>query len=220
MLGKLPVAVKLPRLLFLVIASFALTGGLRAQFVLTLLNNTTTFSGSEQVLGFNSLINFTPIATQFTGQGATFDSALIASTNSGDTNLFPANADGVIATNWDATPALTWTITFAVPQIRAGFLVEMNTSDVLQLSPSLGGTSHGSVTYTSLNVTPVFFGVSDATTFDTLTFTVSGPDNHFFAMDNFRYESVPEPPVWLLLGAGLAAMSWAAKVGRQRRKAG
>jgi hypothetical protein len=217
---KLLVTVKLPRLLLLGIASLALTVGLRAQFMLTLLNNTSTFSGSEQVLGFNSLTSLTPIATQFTGQGATFDSALIASTNSGDTNLFPANADGVIATNWDGTPALTWKITFAAPQIRAGFLVEMNTSDVLQLSTSLGGTSHGSVTYTSLNVTPVFFGVSDAAMFDTLTFTVSGPDNHFFAMDNFRYESVPEPPVWLLLSAGLAAMGWAAKVGRQRRKAG
>ena len=206
---------KLRRLFLLGVASLGLAGVLRAQFVLTILSSTSVFSGSEQVLGFNTLANLTPITTQFTGQGVTFGAALIASTNSGDTTLFPSNADGVIATNWDGSPALTWTITFTAPQIRAGFLVEMNTNDVLQLSPSLGGTSHGSVTYTSAGVTPVFFGVGDAATFDTLTFTVSGPDNHFFAMDNFRFEAVPEPPVWLLLGTGLGAVGWLARAGRR-----
>jgi hypothetical protein len=195
---------RLSRLFLVGCACLAFADSLRAQFILTVLTDTSTFSGFEQVIGFNSLPDLTPISTQFTSQDVTFSAGLIASTNSGDTNLYPNNADGVIATNWTGgSPALTWTITFAVAEVQAGFLVEMNTGDSVQLTTSLGGTTHGSVTYTSLGVTPVFFGVRDVAGFDALTFTVSGPDNHFFGMDNFRFESVPEPSVLTLIGLGL-----------------
>lgn len=207
-----PVAVKLLRLIFSIFAGLALAGGLRAQFVLTTLTNTSTFTGSETILGFNTLANLESITTQFAAQGVTFPAgALMASTNSGDTNLFPSNADGVIATNWDGSPALTWTITFSTPQTQVGFLVEMNTGDQIQLAPSLGAVAHGSVTRTSAGVTPVFFGVGDAATFDKLTFTVSGTNNHFFGMDNFRFTAVPEPSAVWLLGAGLTMAGLAAR---------
>jgi len=214
-LGSTKPLMKSVRLIFVGIACLAIVAGLRAQFVLTPLSNQSAFTGGEQVIGFNSLTNLAAIDTQFIGQDVTFGPGLFASTNSGDTNLFPNNADGVIATNWNGTPALTWTLTFAVAEQQAGFLVEMNSNDVVQLSTSLGGTPHGSVSHTSLNTSPVFFGVQDLARFDTLTFTISGPNNHFFAMDNFRFEPVPEPSGLLLLGLGLPVIAWAGRLGRR-----
>lgn len=193
------------RRLLLAFAALVLTGTLRAQ--LTIITSTTAFDGSEQVQGFNTLVQGEAILTQFSAQGLTFSTGLYGSTNSGDTRLYPNNADGVIATNFITTsPLLTWTITFTNPEAKVGFLVEMNVGDSVTLAPSLGGVAHGTVTYNSAGVTPVFFGVADAGGFDTLTFTVSGPDNHFFAMDNFRYQAVPEPETALLLGLGLVAV--------------
>ncbi len=203
------------RLILLGLTVLAAAAGLRAQVVLAL-HDDSTFTGSEEVLGFNSLANLELISTQFASEGVTFSPGLMGSTNSGDTSLFPNNADGVIATNWLQTPprADTWTMTFAIPQEQVGFLVEMNNGDFLQLTTSLGATTHGSVTYLSGGTASVFFGVSDSGTFDTLTFTVGGPVNHFFAMDNFKFEAVPEPSVVLLLSLGLPLAAW----GRSRRK--
>lgn len=206
---------RLSRLIFLVLASTAFAGGLRAQVVLA---NLTNFSGGEQVIDFNAMGSFQPILGFYASQGVTFSAGLDSSTNGGDTMLFPGNGGGVIATNNFMAPPLptTWTITFAAPEGRAGFLVEMNTGDSLQLTTSLGGSTHGSVTYNSAGITPVFFGVQDTGTFDTLTFTVNGTGSTFFAMDDFRYEAIPEPPVFWLLGAGLPFVALAYR----RRRAG
>lgn len=207
---------KLLRPLLVGLVALAFAGAARAQFVVTALTSTSTFSGLEQVISFDSLNQGDPITTQFVSQDVTFSTALIASTNVGDTNLFPNNAGGVIATNWTLTNRQdTWTLTFSVPQKQVVFLVEMNTNDSLQLTTSLNSVTHGSVSRLSPGTTPQYFGVQDFAGFDSLTFTVTGTDNHFFAMDSLRFEAVPEPTPLPLMALGLVGIG----VARRRREA-
>jgi hypothetical protein len=46
-------------------------------------------------------------------------------------------------------------------------------------------------------------GVRDTAGFDMISVTVSGPNNHFLAIDDFRFQAIPEPGVTALLASGL-----------------
>lgn len=184
-----------------------LTGGLRAQVTPTAIFNTSGFNGSEITLTFNSLTLETAITNQFAAQGVTFSGGLFAMTNSGDLSQFPSNGGGVIASDWryngGGLQSLPITATFTATQVQLGFLAELNTSDVVQISTYLKGALHGSVSYTSVGTTAVFFGVKDPLGFDSISINVTGPSNHFLAFDDFRFQAIPEPGVTALLAAGL-----------------
>jgi hypothetical protein len=194
---------KLLRIIFLAVLTGASACGLSAQ--VSSVFNTSGFSGAETVITFNSLTQGIQITNQFSGQGVTFSgAALNASTNSGDLSQFANNAGGVIATTWTGAPANTpWVATFTVPQLQIGFLVEMNTGDTVAITTRLNGTSTGTVSFLSSNTTAVFFGVKDTGGFNSISVSVTGTNNRFFAMDDFRFQAIPEPGVTALMAAGL-----------------
>jgi hypothetical protein len=171
------------------------------------------------ILDFNIIPNEVPITTQYLGQGVTFSGAIYGMTNPGDTHLFPG-PPVAIASDWlyshGGHGPLPIAATFGSTENLVGFLDEANTGDITTITTFLGGVSHGSVSYTSLGITPVFFGVSDPIGFDSITIDMSGPDNHFIGMDVFQYQSsTPEPGSLLLLGSGVLGLA-----GVLRRKIG
>lgn len=203
---------KLPRLIFLAVLACAFAGGLRAQVTPSAIFNTSGFNGLETIITFNSLTNETAITNQFAGQGVTFAGGLLALTNSGDLNQFPSNGGGVVASDWkysaNSVQTLPITASFTTSLTQLGFLTELNSSDVVQITTFLNGTSHGTVSYTGVSLTAVFFGVKDPLTFNSISINVTGGSNHFLAFDDFRFQAIPEPGVTALLatGLGLAAL--------------
>lgn len=198
--------------------------GLGAQT--TLITSTSVFSGTATVLDFNAILpNQTAITNQYSGQGITFSSGLISLTSgsSGDAALFPSSGGGVIASNWNyslgaltAPGNATWTATFAGNETRVGFLLEVNSGDTTQITTLLNGVSTGSVSVTSSGLTPIFFGAQNLSGFNSILVTVTGSSNHFLAIDDFRFESVPEPGVGLLMTAGLLMLG--ARMGPKRAR--
>jgi hypothetical protein len=182
--------------------------GLHAQTLL--LTSTAVFSGSASVVDFNSILtNETTITNQFAGQGVTFGGGLFSLDTSGDTSQFPSNGGGVIASDWkysQGVPTLPWTATFTGIETRAGFLVEVNSGDSTQITTFLNGTPTGIVSQVSLGTSAVFFGIQDLSGFNSISVTVTGPGNHFIAIDDFRFEAVPEPGTTWLLASGLLAV--------------
>lgn len=200
------------KLLRQIFFAFALLAGLpvaalRAQVTPTAIFNTTGFSGTETIITFNSLTNETAITNQFSAQGVTFSGGLLAMTNSGDIAQFPSNGGGVIASDWSynrgTLQTLPITATFTVNQVQMGFLTEMNSGDTVQITTLLNGNQHGTVSYTSVGLTAVFFGVKDPIGFNSISINVTGTSNRFLALDDFRFQAIPEPSTVALLGAGL-----------------
>lgn len=199
---------KVPRFIFLAVLACVFVGGLRAQVTPTAIFNTSGFNGSETILTFNSLTNETAITNQFAGQGVTFSGGLLGLTNGADLNFFPSNGGGVVASDWkysvSSVQSLPITVSFTSTQAQLGFLTEMNTSDIVTITTSLNGVQHGSgVSYTSVGLNAVFFGVKDPLGFNSVSINVTGPSNHFLAFDDFRFQAIPEPGVTLLLASGL-----------------
>jgi hypothetical protein len=209
---------KLPRFILAALLATVFAGGLRAQTTPVALFNTSGFNGTETTISFNSLANEVQITNQFSGQGVTFSGGIYAMTNSGDTSQFPSNGGGVIASDWkyslSSLQSLPITLTFTAIQGQMGFLTEMNTNDVVQITTLLNGVSHGAVSYTSVGLTAVFFGVKDPLGFNSVSITVTGPSNHFLAIDDLRFQAIPEPGVTALLATGLGLT---ALVGFRRR---
>ena len=205
----MPPAVKFLRLTRFALLSAAMTSAFRAQAGPVAFFDINSFLGSAQVINFNSIGQNIQITNQFSGQGVTFSGAsLFGSTNSGDLAMF-SNSGGVIATTWTGSPANSpWVATFTVPQQQVGFYVEMNSGDSVALTTNFDSTPTGTVSYLSIGTTAVFFGVQDLGAFNSISVTVTGSDNHFFAMDDFRYVAIPEPGVTSLLAASqcLAAL--------------
>jgi hypothetical protein len=137
----------------------------------------------------------------------TFSGGIYAMTNSGDTSQFPSKGGGVIASAWrysrSSLQSLPITLTFTAIQGQMGFLTEMNASDVVQITTLLNGVQHGVVSYPSVSPTAVFFGVKDPLGFNSVSITLTGPSNHFLAIDDLRFQAKPEPGAAALLAAGL-----------------
>lgn len=208
---------KLLRAALLAFVALCATAGLRAQ--VTAIFNTSGFTSGATVIDFNSLVNEVAITNQFAGQGVTFSGGLVALTNGGDTNQFPSNGGGVIASDWRYSSnlqALPITATFTSAQVQLGFLTEMNSGSVIQITTLLNGTSHGTVIYTSVGLSAVFFGVKDDLGFNSVSINVIN-SNRFLAFDDFRFQAVPEPSTYALLGAGLGLT---ALLSLRRRAAG
>jgi hypothetical protein len=172
------------------------------------------FSGGETVVDFNSIGNEVLITNQYSGKGVSFSGALYGMTNPGDTNLFPANGGGVIASNWlysqGSNQGLAFTSTFSALQTRVGFYLENWPAQTATIELFNGMTSLGSVTFQTSSLNAEFVGVEDQSGFDSVQFTNTSDVNGFYAIDDFRFENsnsvVPEPHSLALLGAGIAGL--------------
>jgi hypothetical protein len=203
---------KFLRLSFLAVFVTVFAGGLRAQ--VTSLFNTSGFTGAATVINFNALTtDRTVITNQFSGQGVTFSgTTLYASTNSADLAFFPSNGGGVIASTWNGTsPTTPFVINFTTTQAQAGFYLEIWGQDTVNITTKLNGNVNGTVSYINPNaaanssfLTAVFFGVKDTVGFNSLSITVTGSlNNQFLAIDDLRFQAIPEPGVTALLASGL-----------------
>jgi hypothetical protein len=216
---------KLYRTIFLTVFALACAGGLRAQVGSVF--NTSGFSGTATVINFNTLTtDRTVITNQFSAQGVTFSGTpLYSSTNSADLAFFPSTGGGVIASTWNgSSPTSPLVINFTTPQLQAGFNLEIWGQDTINLTTKLNGNVTGTVSYintgaagVSSNLTAVFFGVKDPGGFNSLSITVTGSlNNQFLAIDDLRFQAIPEPSTVALLGAGLGLT---ALLGFRRRHA-
>ncbi len=172
------------------------------------------FSGSATVVNFNSIANEEQIVAQYAGLGVTFSGGLYGLTNPGDADFFPAPG-AAIASNWLYSQAqhgpMPITVTFSTPVLRVGFLTEVNAGDTTTIATYSGVSSTGSVNHLSSSLTAAFFGVEDLSGISSITINVTGPGNHFIALDDLRFDTgaaaqVPEPTTWLSLAGGLALL--------------
>lgn len=180
---------------------------LRAQVTPSAIFNTSGFNGSETIITFNGLTNEIAITNQFSAQGVTFGNGLFALTNSADLAYF-TNPGGVIASDWKyslGSPTLPWTATFTSTQLQTGWLTELWNGDTITVTVKLGASVVGTVTHTNTgaSLTSFFFGIKAPGGFDSISVNVTGPNNHFIAIDDFRFQAIPEPGVTSLLAAGL-----------------
>jgi hypothetical protein len=180
-----------------------------------------SFSGTETVIGFNTIDNAVQISNQFSSDGVIFTGALYGMTNPGDTILFPNNGNGHIASNWIYPPSgsgiqgNSFTATFDNIYNKVGFYLKLNGDDAF-VTVSFSGTSSGSLTFSSLSQEAIFVGLEEPLGFNNVTMTVAVNETGFFAIDDFRFEGasvsppgpspVPEPCTLLLLSIGIPAL--------------
>jgi hypothetical protein len=192
------------------------------------------FSGT--LVNFNSVSNEELITNQFSGSGVNFSGAIYGMTNFGDTQQFPGNGGGVIASNWiyslQSSQGDSFTATFDAPQRRIGFYSEINDGDNVMVELFNGTTSLGSITFPDSRGNFVqFLGLENESGFDRAVLTVIGNDNHFVAVDNWRFSetvdevpgpidpgpvpgALPEPGTLALMTLGLAGFSALRRTGR------
>lgn len=182
-----------------------------AQTTPTSIFNTSGFNGSETVITFNGLTNEVAITNQYSAQGVTFSGGLFALTNSADLAYF-TNPGGVIASDWKyslGSPTLPWNAGFTTPQVQVGWLTELWSGDTITVTTKLNSSVTGTVTYlhSGASLTSFFFGIKAPGGFDSISVNITGPNNHFIAIDDFRFQAIPEPGVTALLGIGLGLIA-------------
>ena len=180
------------------------------------------FNGSETLIDFNTIADTQLIDNQYTGVGASFSGPVYGLTNVGDTQLFPSNGGGVIASNWryafgGISPVGPMVISFSSVVTRLGFYHETNVQDALLVTLFRGATQTGSFSIPNPNgVTADFFGVQDSAGFDRVELDAEVNNNRCLAIDDVRFDAtVPEPSTMFLAGASLVVLG---TVRRLRRR--
>ena len=161
------------------------------------------FSGTETVITFSGFTPFTPITSQYSGQGVTFSAGLFSN--------FAGSAQNFLPTR----PGTSITIDFSSSMLRVGFDAVTASTDDLEVAVSAfsGGTlvSTGTLTFVT-GSTVSFVGIQDSVSgIDRLQLTAVGTAAHGFLIDNLRCEAaaIPEPSAALLFPMGLLmAASW------------
>jgi hypothetical protein len=180
-----------------------------------------SFSGTETVIGFNTIGSEVLISNQFSASGVIFSGAIYGLTNPGDTSNFPNNGNGVVASNWiysqtHSIQGSSFSAAFDSPFTKVGFYLEANPGDDALVTVSYSGVSSGSLTFITDSSTAIFVGLEESLGFNNVTMTVAVNDNGFFAIDDFRFEGalnttpgpapVPEPSTLLLLSIGVTGL--------------
>ena len=178
------------------------------------------FLPADTLVDFNLASNEVAVGALYSGSGVTFSGALLGMTNSGDTNLFPGNGGGVIASNWNysqgAHTGLSFTASFASLMSRVGFHLENWPNQTATVELFAGATSLGTLALANTSsLTAEFRGIGEASGFDKMVFTNTADTNGFFAVDDMRFSAavpaIPEPETYALMLAGLAAVGFMVK---------
>ncbi len=180
------------------------------------------FSAAATTVDFSQpTTNETAIGSAYNSAGVDFSGSLFTMQNYGDLMSYENNGDGQIASNWvynneesdSVTPGLqgsTWTATFDSAQNKLGFFSTFWQSETLTAEAFNGASSLGSISFIGnipSSYDAAFSGFSSMAGFDSVVFTITGDGNHFFSMDDFRFEgmgiagAVPEPSTYGILGA-------------------
>lgn len=183
------------------------------------------FASSDTVITFTGVSNESPVGASFGGSGVTFSGALNGMT-AGDTGFFPANGDGVIASNWfysqGQNQGLSFTADFTTQIDRVGFWLENWSNQTMSVQLFNGLTSVGTLSFAQTStLTAEFRGLSSTNTFNRAVFTNTSNTNGFFAIDNFTFglsavSAVPEPGTWLMMLLGFGAIGGAMRMRRPR----
>lgn len=163
------------------------------------------FSGSENIIDFNTVGDEHQINIQYSNMCVTFSGAIYGMTNSGDLNQFPNNG-GVIASNWlydgGGNQGPSFSVELGASFTKVGFNVETNSGDDTTIEISVNSVSGGSVSFVTDIDGSQFIGVEDAAGFDSITVSVENNQNGFLAIDDLRFEgatlcsgSGPLPPL-------------------------
>jgi hypothetical protein len=190
----------------LTLAAFAMLSG-RA-FAAPIAVGPGAFSGSEQVITFDTILPNEEITTQFVALGITFSGGLHGDRSLANLDDF-SNPGTTIAGNFTNNGQTSFgpiEATFVSPALRVGFLgVSIGTMTVEAFR---GGLSLGVFVFPTDDLPPdVFMGLQDVEGIDRIV--VNSPNYPYFEMNDFQFEAVavPEPAALTLLGLGLAQLS-------------
>jgi hypothetical protein len=169
------------------------------------------YDAASNLVNFNTIGNGTLIATQYTANGVTF-SGQIAGQTSGDGVFSSTSANTYYA------PGRTdqWGAKFSGTVSSVGFYAEYWQQDVITLGVYNNNVLLGTYNFNKPNnniFSTHLIGVTDSNAFDEIRFSISGSSNHFFNMDDFKFQTatqqnVPEPTSIAMLGLGLAALAY------------
>jgi hypothetical protein len=159
----------------------------------------------------NSLTNLPGVAPGTVQPGATYSTAI------GTGNFFNIDVGGNFVGGFldSVTGVGPLTVTFASPVGGFGFDTDTfaGTSFALTINFTAGSPYHS--TFGVSSSTPVFYGFQSNTANITSIVILGSSSVDTFAIDNFRFTSVPEPGTAWLIGGGLVALA----VSRRRRLA-
>ena len=173
------------------------------------------FQPTDTLVDFNAASNAVAVGALYSGSGVTFSGALVGLTNFGDTNQFPSNGGGVIASNWDYAKGrlgTSFTATFSSLMTRVGFELENWANQTASVELFTGASSLGTlILANTASLGAEFRGIGDPSGFDKIVFTDTTNTNGFFAIDDLRFftaaaVAVPEPATFTLYGVGLLGL--------------
>lgn len=163
------------------------------------------FSGTEQIIGFETVLQNEEVTTQFSALGVVFSGGLYGERT--PTNVDDFSSPGaVIAGNFTGNGQVAFgqiEATFSSSVTRVGFFgVSLGT---MTIEAFRGATSLGVFVFpTDDNPPDVFMGLQDFAGIDRIV--VNSPSYPYFEVDDVRFETVPEPGVFSLLTLGLASL--------------